>query len=199
MWALTGVAVLGWLGLTGFAWSDYDDEASAAVAALREGEIARFLELSPAYGGSLILRAPFALAPNLWGGGELAAYRMLAVPCLLALAVFAVWLAARMRAAGRDRVVQGLALGLIVFNPIALRALEIGHPEELMCAVLCVAALLVAGDRRTLLAGVLLGLAIATKAWALVAVGPVLLAAPEAGCAWRSSRRSSPRSSTCPS
>jgi hypothetical protein len=44
--------------------------------------------------------------------------------------------------------------------------------------VLCIAAVLVAGGRRALLAGLLLGLAIATKAWALVAVGPVLLAAP---------------------
>jgi hypothetical protein len=178
LWALAGVSLLGWLGLTGFAWNDYDDEASRAVAALREGDVGRFLALSPAYGGSLVLRAPFALVPNLWGGGELAAYRMLAVPCLLAAAVFAVWLVARMRLLGRDSFSRGLALALVVASPITLRALEIGHPEELLAGVLCVAALLVAGGRRTLLAGLLLGLAIATKAWALVAVGPVLLAAP---------------------
>jgi hypothetical protein len=178
LWALAGVAVLGWLGLVGFAWNDYDDEASAAVQALREGDVGRFLALSPAYGGSLVLRAPFALAANLWGGGELAAYRMLALPCLLAAAGFGVWLVARMHAVGRDRLARGVALGLVVANPIALRALEIGHPEELLAAVLCVAALLAAGGRRTLLAGVLLGLAIATKAWALVAFGPVVLAAP---------------------
>lgn len=178
--ALAGVALLGWLGLTGFAWNDYDDEASAAVAALREGDLARFLELSPAYGGSLVLRAPFALAPNLWDGGELAAYRMLAVPGLLALAGLGAGLAARMRATGREATVTALVLGLVVVNPIALRALEIGHPEELMSAVLCVAALLAAGHRRPVVAGLLLGLAVATKAWALIAVGPVLLAAPVA-------------------
>ena len=105
-----------------------------------------------------------------------------------------------MRAAGRDGALRAVALGLVVVSPIALRALEIGHPEELLCAVLCVAALLVAGDRRTVLAGLLLGLAVATKAWALVAVGPVLLAAPEGRRAHRAASPPwSPPPSTRPS
>ncbi|HEY3190170.1 MAG TPA: glycosyltransferase 87 family protein, partial [Solirubrobacteraceae bacterium] len=73
---------------------------------------------------------------------------------------------------------RATALGLCAAGPIAERALEIGHPEEILGGTLCVAAVLAAGSRRTVWAGVLLGLAVATKAWALLAVGPVLLALP---------------------
>jgi hypothetical protein len=65
-----------------------------------------------------------------------------------------------------------------VANPLTLRALEIGHPEELLGACLCVGAVLLAGRERPLWAGALLGLAVANKYWALLAVGPVLLALP---------------------
>ena len=70
------------------------------------------------------------------------------------------------------------SFGLCVANPVTLRALEIGHPEELLCAAFAIGAVLAASDRRTVLAAVLLGLAIASKAWAVLAIGPVLLALP---------------------
>ena len=63
-------------------------------------------------------------------------------------------------------------------NPITLSALEFGHPEELLGACLCVAAVLLASRGRSVWAGALLGLAIANKEWALLAAGPVLLALP---------------------
>src|SRR5205085_4236167 len=135
-----------------------------------------------AYAGSLVERAPFALLPGLWHGGDLAIYRMLALPCLLASAVLGVWLLARMRAEGRSRLARGVVLGLCVANPIMLRALELGHPEELLGACLVVASVLLAGSAgarpRPLLAGAALGLAVANKDWALLAAGPVLLALP---------------------
>ncbi len=95
----------------GFAWSDYEAEARPAFEALVHGHLALFLQLTPVYGGSLVLRAPFALAPELWGGGELAVYRMVALPCLLSAAALGVWLAPtcaawdarRWRAASRSR------------------------------------------------------------------------------------------------
>ena len=62
-----------------------------------------------------------------------------------------------------------------------------GHPEELLGAALCAGAVLAAAARPLELAGVLLGLAVANKAWALLAVGPVLLALPDAPLARRSS------------
>ncbi|MEA2298271.1 MAG: alpha,6-mannosyltransferase [Solirubrobacteraceae bacterium] len=176
--AAAGIALMAWLGLYGFAWTDYDFEAAPAFAALTHGHLTRFLQLLPAYGGSLELRAPFALLPGLFGGGELAVYRLVAIPCLLAGAVLGVWLVARMRTAGHSRLSRAVALGLCVANPITIRTLEIGHPEELLGAVLCVAAVLLAAGRRPLWAGLLLGLAIANKQWALLAVGPVLLAFP---------------------
>jgi hypothetical protein len=174
--ALASCAALGWLGLYGFAWNDYDNESRPALDALMHGHLAQFLRLAPAYGGSLVERAPFALLPRLWHGGELAVYRSVALPCLLASAALGVWLVARMRREGRPALHRAIALAVCVANPITLRALEVGHPEELFGACLCVAAVMLAAGDRALLAGVLLGLAIANKQWALLAAGPVLVA-----------------------
>jgi hypothetical protein len=176
--AATGCAAMAWLGLYGFGWNDYEVEAKPAFDALTHGHLLAFLRLAPAYGGSLVERAPFALLTGLWGGGALAVYRMVAVPCLLAVVVLAVWLCARMRRAGSSRLARAVVLSVCVANPLTLQALELGHPEELLGASLCVAAVLLAGRNRPVWAGILLGLAIANKEWALIAAGPVLLALP---------------------
>ena len=180
-WALmagAGTAVMAWLGLYGFGWNDYENEALPAVDALVHGHLSAFFQLAPVYGGSLLERAPFALAPGLWGGGELAVYRMLALPCLLAAGALGLWLIARMRSRGSGTLAQALALGLCVFNPLTLAALELGHPEELLGAALCVAAVLLAAGQRPVWAGLVLGAAVADKEWALLAVGPLLVALP---------------------
>ncbi len=178
--AIAGVAsaAMGWLGLYGFAWNDYETEARPAFDALAHGHVGEFLRLAPAYGGSLVERAPFALLPGLWGGGSLAVYRMVALPCLLAAAALGVWLVARMRGEGRPTLAKAVVLGLCVANPLTLQALEIGHPEELLGACMCVAAVLLASRGKALAAGVMLGLAIANKEWAILAVGPVVMAQP---------------------
>jgi hypothetical protein len=105
---------------------------------------------------------------------------MVALPCLLASAVLGVWLVSMMRASSRPALSRAVALGLCVANPLTLRALELGHPEELLGASLCVAAVLLASRDRLLPSALLLGLAIANKEWALLALGPVLLALPAA-------------------
>jgi len=181
--AVAGCATIAWLGLYGFAWTDYEVEARPAFEALAHGHLDAFLRLAPAYGGSLVERAPFALLPGLWGGGPLALYRSVAVPCLLAAAMLGIVLVARMRARGASRLARAVTLGICVANPITLLALELGHPEDLLGACLCVAAVLLAAGRgegraRPLLAGLAIGLAIANKEWALLALGPVLLALP---------------------
>jgi len=176
--ALAGCAALAWLGLTGFAWNDYENEVQPAFSALLHGHLTQFLRLAPAYGGSLVERAPFAALPRLWGGGELAVYRTATLPCLLAAALLAVTLVARMRAEERPLPSRMLALIICVANPVTLKALELGHPEELLGACLCVAAVLCAVAERPLWAGLALGLAVANKDWALLAAGPVLLALP---------------------
>ena len=175
--ALLCVAVLSWLGLLGFAFSDYDLEAAHAFWALRTGDLDAFLALAPAYGGSFVLRAPFAWLPALWGGGELAVFRAVSVPGLLACAALAVFVVGRMRSLGRSRLDRGVVLVALAGSPVALRALEIGHPEELLGGALCVAAVLAAASR-PVLAGVLVGLAVANKPWALVAVPVVVAAVP---------------------
>jgi hypothetical protein len=176
--ALAGSAIMAWLALTDFAWTDYEVEVLPAFEALVHGHVETFLRLAPAYGGSLVERAPFALLPGLWGGGALAVYRMATVPCLLAAAGLGVFLLARMRATGYSTLARAVALGLCVANPITMAGLEFGHAEDLLGGCMCVAAVLLAERRRTLLAGVVLGLAIANKEWALLAVGPALLVLP---------------------
>ncbi len=176
--ALAGCALLSWLGLKGFAWSDYETESRPAFEALVHGHLTTFLQLAPAYGGSLVERAPFALIPGLWGGGALAVYRAVAVPCLLAAALLGIYLVARMHSEGRPLFARALALAVCVANPLTLRALELGHPEELLGACLCVAAVLLAASERPWWAGLALGLAVANKEWALLAAGPVLLTLP---------------------
>jgi len=166
--------VLAALSMLTPAFTDYELEAEPSLQALRAGDLTGFLELAPAYGGSLILRAPFAFLPDLWGGGDLALFRSMAVPCLLAGALLGVGLWARARKLGHTPFSCWIVLLLVAANPMTLKALEIGHPEELLGAVLCIAAALAAGRDRALLAGVLLGLAIANKPWAVLAVVPVL-------------------------
>lgn len=166
--------LLGSMGLLTPAFTDYDFEAEPSLRALRAGDWVEFLQLAPGYGGSLVLRAPFALLPNVWNGGDLALFRSMAAPCLLAGALLGVALWWRGRRLGRSTATCWIALLLVAANPLTLRALEIGHPEELLGAVLCVAAALAAARDRALFASVLLGLAIANKPWAVLAVVPLL-------------------------
>lgn len=176
--AAAGTAATAWLGLYGYGWNDYDTEARAAVDALVQGHLQAFFALAPIYGGSLLERAPFALAPSLWGGGDLAVYRMLALPCLLASLALGLWLLARLRARGASTLTCLVALGLCVANPLTLAALELGHPDELLGGALCVAAVLLAARGRWSWAALALGAAIANKQWAVLAIGPVLVALP---------------------
>ena len=92
------------------------------------------------------------------------------------------------RLAGRPAALGGLdahqvaALCLCALNPLTLHALEFGHPEELLGAVLCVWAVLLAQRGRAVSAGIVLGLAIANKEWALVASAPRCSPFPRAAC-----------------
>ena len=181
VWAAAAIALS--VAMTwGWSWAvranDYAQEAAGPLTALLHGHVATFFSTAPSYGPSLLLRAPFALAGSLAGGGPLLIYRLAALPCLLALAALGVWLAHTLRRMGGSLGAATLALALCAANPITYRILALGHPEELLGAALCTAAVLVAIRGRALWAGLLLGLAIANKQWALLAIGPVLLALP---------------------
>jgi hypothetical protein len=179
----TAIALAATLALLwGWAWnvvvSDYGLEAAPSMTALLHGHITEFLQNAPSYGASLLLRAPFALPGSLAGGSAVLVYRLGALPCLLAIGGLGVWLAVNLRRAGGRLAAAALAVIVCVANPITYRAMQTGHPEELLGSALCVAAVLLAQRGRANLAAVALGLAIANKQWALLAIGPVLLALP---------------------
>jgi hypothetical protein len=181
-WTLAAIGLS--LAMTwGWSWAalanDYALEAAGPLNALLHGHLATFFATSPAYGPSLLLRAPFALPGSLAGGNALLLYRLAALPCVLALAGLGAWLARTLRRAGGSLAGATLALALCAANPITYRVLQLGHPEELLGAALCVGAVLVAIRGRALWAGLLLGLAIANKQWALLAIGPVFVALPQ--------------------
>lgn len=174
---LLGLAVLARLTMLTLAFTDYEQESLPAVQALLGGHAGSFFSLLPTYGGSLVMRAPAALAAHALGGGELAVFRSLALPCLAAALAFGLVLWRHLAGdTPRGAMAAWIALAVVVANPVIIPALDIGHPEELLGAVLCAGAVIAARRDRAVLAGALLGLAGANKAWAVLAVVPVLMA-----------------------
>lgn len=174
--AIGGALVMVWFGVRGAGLIDWNVEARPAVDALLAGHGARFLQLAPVYGGSLILRSPFILSTTLWHGDNTAVYMAGAAPCLAAAAALGIWLSAQMRRRGAALPACVLVILLCAANPLTVPGLQFGHPEELLGAVLCIAAVLCAMSERPIWAAVLLGMAIGNKEWAVLAVGPVLVA-----------------------
>lgn len=175
---LGAVFVVAWLGIRGAGIADWNVEARPAVDALLAGHGIQFFQLSPIYGASLLLRAPFMLSTKLWHGGDTAVYIASAVPCIVATALLGLWLGAQMRKRACSLLASAVAVVVCVANPLAVPALQLGHPEDLLGAVLCIAAVLCALSDRPIWAAVLVGIAIPNKEWALLAVGPVLVALP---------------------
>jgi hypothetical protein len=155
---------------------DYAQDAGPAIDALTHLDAHRFFAGEPQMGMlSLLLRWPFAALAGLTGGGELAQYRFGAFACLFASAVIGLVLVREMHRRGRNSLGIGLVLGLWLLNPAALQAINIGHPEELLGGALCVLAVLLTARQSARAPGAALGLALATKQWALAAVPPILL------------------------
>jgi Glycosyltransferase family 87 len=156
---------------------DYFGDAGPAIDALGRGDWHGFFANQPLMGSlSLFLRVPFVLP--VFDGSIDAVYFAGAVPCLIATVVLGLALARMLAERGQSTAVQGLVAGLAVINPLTFKALHWGHPEDLLAAALCIGAVLAALRDRSLLSGLLLGLAVATKQWAVLAVLPALLAAP---------------------
>lgn len=157
---------------------DYFNDASDAIDALARGDVRHFALANAVMGDfSLYLRAPFV---RLVYAQDLSiVYLVGSLPILAALVALAFYLRRRMLTLGLP-VAAALLVGLLtVLNPGTFRSLHWGHPEEILAGVLCVSAVIAATRGRSLLAGVLLGLAVATKQWAAIAVIPTLLAASE--------------------
>lgn len=160
---------------------DYANDAHPAIDALLDGDLAEAFAAQPLMGSfSVLLRLPFVAIANAVGGDALLAYRFGAFPCLLAAGLLGVYVAGLMGRRGRPSYQCTAVGGLVLVNPMTFNALQAGHPEEILAASLSVGAVVGALEAKTVWAVVLLGLALATKQWAVIAVIPTLLAAPSA-------------------
>ncbi len=185
-YGLAAVVALGalwgaWLGFRIQTMGDYPVDYAPAMNALLGGHVAAFFAHLPTNGagGSILLRAPAAFVGKLLIGSQLAMFRFGALGCLLATGLLGLWLARELEARGGGRSAQVATVGMCLFAPAILDAIRFGHPEEPLGAALCVGAVLAAGADRSNLAGILLGCAVINKPWGVLAIAPVLLAAPE--------------------
>lgn len=160
--------------------ADYHRDAGPSIDALLDGDLSRFMEQQPVMGSlSIFLRVPFAaLARALDPTKANLEFQIGALACLIVASITGLIVAREMASRARPSRNQVVVALLFVLNPLTFSALTYGHPEELVGASLCVLAVLVALRDRALLCGLLLGLALATKQWAVVAVFPVLIALP---------------------
>lgn len=155
------------------------DVAGPPIEALASGRIHQFFATQPFMGSvTLLLRAPAVAIARSVGAGELAQYRLGCLICLLVSAGLAWVVVAKMRPNGKQWIFVVLLLGLLLSSPLTAKALAWGHPEELVGALLCVVAVVLANRGQVTLAGVSLGLAIATKQWAALAIPLVIVACP---------------------
>ena len=103
--------------------ADYKNDAGPSLHPLISGDFHAAFAHQPAMGWFAILfRAPIAFFAR--HGDAVLEYRLGNVPCVLALAALAVWLAAR----ARGRPVAIVVLALAVLSPMNFHALADGHP-----------------------------------------------------------------------
>jgi hypothetical protein len=168
-----------YVALTAAGTGDYPNDAGPAMTALLHANLHAFASATPAMGElSLYLRLPFAALAYLGSPTEMSIYRWGAVPCVASVALLGVWLASIARSRGTGLVGQVAIVAVALFNPMVHSALLLGHPEELLTTSLAVGAIISAAQRRVILTTVLLGLAIASKQWAVIAVFPVVAVFP---------------------
>ena len=174
LWSVVLALPVAIFGLHRFGPSDFVGVNLPALDALRAGHVGAYLDRSTVDMGSYLLRLPLIFLPNLWGGGSLALYRVLALPALIGLVWFAVDLWWRGRRMGVTAIAASCGLVLCILNPFVVSSLIRTHPEDLVGGLLGIAAVYSARAGRANVTGLVLGLAIANKAWAVVAVVPVL-------------------------
>lgn len=158
---------------------DYERQVRPFLDAATRGDWSQFLAGPISMGPlALVARLPFVLAASAVGAGKLAQYQAGLIPCVAAAAFVSGLIARRALRRGATWPMVFVFAGVGLLNPFTIKAIENGHPEELLTAALLVGAILAAPGRSYWIAGGLLGLAIASKQWALVGVFPVALAAP---------------------
>jgi hypothetical protein len=166
----------GLLALSAGRLGDYKAEAAPSLDALAHGDFTRFAHAPNVYAGSLTLRAPFVGLAGALGGDRLDVYRAGIFACLLAAVALIVVLDRAAQRAGAPIASRIAVAASVLGLPLLVDLFDFGHPEEVLTASLAILAVW-AAPRSPLIAGALLGTAVACKPWALVALGPVLLCA----------------------
>lgn len=165
-----------WIASTISGMGDWDSDSYPAVHALASGHLGAYLEATPMMGPfATLVQAPFVA---LSGATGLDAYRWASFPCLLAAGLLGLYLTSLAGGRGASRLTQVVLATVCLLNPLTFEALENGHPEEVLTAALAVGSIASAAEGRRTRAAVLLGLAVASKQWAVIAVLPVLMALP---------------------
>jgi hypothetical protein len=156
---------------------DYGYQVAPAMNALLDGDVSEFFRVQPVYGGfSTLARLPFSALGRLAGGGEQVVFQFGVLPCLMVLGLAGLGLLSAMGRSSQSNLVRFVVGFLLLANPVTVAAIQHGHPEELLAAALVLGSALAAIRGRSGWAAVLLGLALGTKQWTLLAVIPVLLA-----------------------
>lgn len=153
------------------------DSPLPAITALLHGDLAGMAHQQPVIGlTSILWRAPFVALVSIFSGRVMLGYQFGVFACGLVAGWLGAVVASEAHARGQSWPVALGAVMLMVLSPLTIGARLGGHPEELLAGALCVGAVLAALDDRPVLAGALLGLALGTKEWTLVAVVPVSIA-----------------------
>jgi hypothetical protein len=184
--ALLALAIVAYIALGSGASGDYStrapvagDNAGPALDALIHGHLGRFVTHQPLMGlSSLLLRAPVAGLGVLMGADRGLVYGLGALVCLLPLALLSAWMVGR-PGAPEQRLGAVFAAGILLIGPATVAAVHVGHPEEVLAAALATGAVVAASRHRPGWAWPMLGLAVGTKQWALLAAPCVLLALPD--------------------
>jgi hypothetical protein len=178
-----GVALVTFLGLRDFSFTDYEAEVKPAIDHLVAGDLSDFMRALPSYAGAVLLEAPFASVGHALGGdADLWAWRGQALPGLALLFGLGVALGRRVMVCmpGRPGIAWGAFTALSISGaPFALLALQTGHTEEPLVAGMTVASVLLASKGKLGWAGTLVGLATVAKPWAVIVVPVVLLSADD--------------------
>jgi hypothetical protein len=169
-------AVSAWLSLQIGSMGDWRGDTWPAVHQLAQGDITGYLHAKAMMGPfATLVQAPFVAIS---GASGLEAYRWAAFPCLMAAGLLGIELSKAAQRRGQGAFARVVLPALCLLNPLTFEALASGHPEEILTAALAVWAVLAAVEDRPWRTALLLGLAIASKQWAVMAVLPALMALP---------------------
>ena len=159
--------------------ADFDWQFLPVIDALARGNLHAAALSFPVVGPAwLLLATPFDAA--VFHADVRTVFLVTALPAVAIYVGVVLWLRRLVEKTGQSQSIALALVLLLLVNTAVVRAVHWGHPEEIMCAALLLCAALAASRAHWLVTAVLLGVAVATKQWALLGVVPILCAAPRA-------------------